>query len=369
MRVILTGGGTAGHVNPAIAIAEIIKENDKNAEIIFVGTPDGIENKLTAAAGFPIRHTKSKGFDRSLSIKNFYALWLALYSPIKARRIVKDFKPDVIIGTGGHVCWPIMKAGSDLGVKTVLHESNAVPGAAVKMLEGRVDKILLNFEESAAHLKKPEKSVVVGNPLRRGFRLGNREKARKELGIAEDERLILSFGGSLGALEVNNSCIEMMASYVEKNEKIFHIHASGVRNYKECKEKFDSLLKSPSNRVRLLEYIDDMPSFMSAADVVISRAGAMSLSEIALMEKASVLIPSPNVTNGHQLKNAKALADKNATVLLEEKNLSCEALTLAVKGIFENEEKKRELEKNVSAFAFRDANRRVYEEIASLIKK
>ncbi len=369
MKVILTGGGTAGHVNPAIAIAEIIKENDKNAEIIFVGTPDGIENKLTKDAGFSIRHTKSKGFDRSLSIKNFYALWLAFYSPIKAKRIIKSFKPDVIIGTGGHVCWPIMKAGASFGIPMVLHESNAVPGAAVKMLESRVDKILLNFEESAKYLKNPEKSVVVGNPLRRGFRLGNREKARKKLGIADDKKLILSFGGSLGALEVNNSCIEMMASYVEKDENLFHIHASGVRNYKECKEKFDSVIKNPSERVKLLEYIDDMPSFMSAADVVISRAGAMSLSEIALMEKASVLIPSPNVTNNHQYKNAKALSDKNATVLLEEKDLNGKSLTLAVKEILENEEKKKELEKNVSHFALRDANRRVYEEIVALIKK
>ena len=369
MKIILTGGGTAGHVNPAIAIAQIIKENQKDAEIIFVGNKDGIENKLVPEAGFPIRYTKSKGINKKLSLKSIYAMWLAVYSPIKARSIIKSFKPDIIIGTGGHVCWPIMMAGASLGIPTILHESNAIPGVAVKMLEDRVDKVLLNFKESANHLKHPEKSVVVGNPLRRGFRLGNREKARKALGIADNEKLILSFGGSLGALEVNNACLSMMADYVEKSENIVHIHASGVKNYKECKEKFDSLIKNPTRKTRLLEYIDDMPSFMSAADVVISRAGAMSISEIALMEKASVLIPSPNVSNNHQYINAKSLADKNATVLLEEKNLSSESLTLAVRSILENEERKNELEKNVSLFALEDANRRVYEEIISTIKK
>lgn len=369
MKILLTGGGTAGHVNPAIAIAQIIKENNKDAEIAFVGTSRGIENKLVTNAGFPIYHTKIMGLSRSISPKNVYALWLALYSPLKARTLVRKFKPDLIVGTGGYVCWPILKAGSSLGVKTALHESNVVPGVAVKMLQGSVDKILLNFEESKKELKYPEKAITVGNPMRVGFKLGNREKTRKELGLNDEDKLILSFGGSLGATEVNNSCIEMMANYSNKNENVFHIHATGEKNYEECKAKFDSLIPTPSDNIKMEKYIDNMPELMSACDVVIARAGAVTLSEIALMGKASILIPSPNVTNNHQYKNAKALSDKDATLLLQEKELTCETLTESVKSILEDKKRKERLEENVKSFAVSDANKRVYEELIKLIKE
>ena len=202
--------------------------------------------------------------------------------------------------------------------------------------------------------------------MRIGFKKENRERERNALGLKENEKLILSFGGSLGAEEMNKACIEMMAKYIEKDDKLFHIHATGKRNYEVCKEKFDSLLKNPSERITLKKYIDNMPELMGASDVVISRAGAMSISEIALMGKASILIPSPNVTNNHQYKNAKMLADKNATVLLEEKDLNAESLFLSIKSILENEKKRKELEENVCEFAVNDANKRVYEELLKL---
>ena len=369
MRILLTGGGTAGHVNPAIAIAQIIKENDANAEIAFAGTPKGIENRLVGKEGYPIYHANSMGISRSLSPKNIYALFLAFYSPIKAKKFIKEFKPDVVIGTGGYVCWPVLKAAASLGIPTAVHESNVVPGVTVKMLEKYVDKILLNFEETRDFLKRPEKSVTVGNPMRTGFSTKSREKTRERLGIKENEKLILSFGGSLGADAINDACIEMMSDYVEKSERVYHIHASGERNYEKCKQKFDSLNLQNSKRIRLERYINDMPYLMSASDVVICRAGAMTLSELALTKKASILIPSPNVTNNHQYKNARALADKNAAVLIEEKNLSAEILIQNVKSILEDNKKSDELQKNISLFALEDANRKVYTEILKLIKK
>ena len=369
MRILLAGGGTAGHVNPAIAIAQIIKQNDPNAEIAFAGTPKGIENRLVEKEGYRIYHANSMGISRNLSPKNIYALWLAFYSPIKAKKFIKEFSPDIVIGTGGYVCWPVLRAAASLNIPTAVHESNVVPGFAIKMLEKHVDKILLNFEETKGFLSHPERSVTVGNPMRTGFTLGSREKTRAELGIKEDERLILSFGGSLGAEAINNACIEVMSNYVEKTEGVFHIHACGEKNYDRCKEKFDSLGLKNSEKIKLERYISNMPELMSAADAVISRAGAMTLSELALTRKASILIPSPNVTNNHQYKNAKALADKNAAILLEEKELSAKTLTQNLKSILEDSAKSDELRKNISLFALNDANRKVYEEIVKLIKK
>lgn len=369
MRILLTGGGTAGHVNPAIAIAQIIKQNDQGAEIAFAGTPKGIENRLVEKEGYRIYHANSMGISRNLSPKNIYALWLAFYSPIKAKKFLKEFSPDIVIGTGGYVCWPVLRAAASLNIPTAVHESNVVPGFAIKMLEKYVDKILLNFEKTKELLKHPEKSVTVGNPMRTGFTAGNREKTRAELGIKESEKLILSFGGSLGADAINNACIEMMSSYVEKTDGVFHIHACGEKNYGKCKEKFDSLGLENSEKIKLEQYITNMPELMSAADAVISRAGAMTLSELALTKKASILIPSPNVTNNHQYKNAKALADKNAAILLEEKELCAETLTQKLKSILEDSAKSDELQKNISLFALNDANRKVYEEIVKLIKK
>jgi len=367
MRILLTGGGTAGHVNPAIAIAQIIKENDPKAEIAFAGTPKGIENRLVEKEGYRMYHANSMGISRNLSPKNIYALWLAFYSPIKAKKFIREFAPDIVIGTGGYVCWPVLKAASALNIPTAVHESNVVPGFAIRMLENYVDKILLNFEKTKEFLKHPEKSVTVGNPMRTGFSVGSGAMTRERLGINENEKLILSFGGSLGADAINNACIEMMSSYVKNTEGVYHIHASGDKNYGKCKEKFDSLNLQNCKRIKLEKYINNMPELMSASDAVISRAGAMTLSELALTKKASILIPSPNVTNNHQYKNAKALADKNAAILIEEKNLTAEALTQNIKSIFEDSAKSAELQNNISLFALQDANRKVYEEILKLI--
>ncbi len=369
MRVILTGGGTAGHVNPAIAIAEIIKENISDSQIFFVGTEKGMENRLVGQKGYPIYHAKAMGIDRSLTPKNLYAMWLAFYSPIKTRKLIKKLSPDIVIGTGGYVCWPVIKAAAACGVPTLIHESNALPGLTVRMLEECVSGVLLNFADSAKRLKHPEKAVVTGNPMRVGFSTVDRESARRELGLSNDDKLILSFGGSLGAVALNNACVEMMADYVQKTENIYHIHATGENNYDACKEKLDALVSAPTDRIRLERYIHNMPTLMSAADVVISRAGAMTVSELSLVGRASILVPYPHATDGHQLKNAQVLADGEAAILVEEKNLAASVLTNHVKNVIEDNELRNKMERNVKNYAFPDANRRVYEEIMKLVRK
>lgn len=370
MRVIMTGGGTGGHVNPAIAIANTIKRNDPASEILFVGTERGIENKLTAAEGYPIKHVEIKGFKRSLSLDNIKAAYLAFVSPMRAKRIVKEFKPDIVIGTGGYVCWPVLVAASRMGIPTAVHESNAFPGVAVRKLQPYVDRIWLNFEESAKYLKASDKIRHVGNPLRTSFGSCSREEARRKLGIeGKYDHYILSYGGSMGAEKVNEACLALMRDLGKDRNDILHQHACGAIEAEAANAMFREYGLSGRENLVLSEYIYDMPLRMAAADIVISRAGAMTVSELAMMKKTSIMIPSPNVTNNHQYKNARVIADMGGTILLEERELSCGRLKNEVEALLSDGERRRRMGEAISHFADLDANKLIYEEILKLTGK
>ena len=370
MRVIMTGGGTGGHVNPAIAIANTIKRNEPDSEILFVGTEHGIENKLCKAEGYPIEHVNIMGFRRSLSPRNIKAAYLAFVSPMKAKKIVKDFRPDIVIGTGGYVCWPVLVAASKLGVPTAVHESNAFPGVAVKKLQPYVDSIMLNFKESEKYLTAKDKIIHVGNPLRTSFGTLKYDEARKKLGIdGKYKYFILSYGGSLGAEKVNDAVLELMRDYGKKHPEVLHVHASGAIEKDETKKKFNDYGLSECENLELLEYIYDMPLRMAAADIVISRAGAMTVSELAMMKKPSIMIPSPNVAENHQYKNAKVIEDAGGCVLIEEKNLAGGALEKAVSELLSDDKKRADMGEAVSQFVKSDANKLIYEEIKRLVKE
>ncbi|MBR5515105.1 MAG: undecaprenyldiphospho-muramoylpentapeptide beta-N-acetylglucosaminyltransferase [Clostridia bacterium] len=369
MRVLMSGGGTGGHVNPAIAIANIIKKNQNDAEIAFVGTKRGIESKLVPHEGYKLYHIQIQGIRRSLSPSNIKTAFLAMKSFSDCKKIIKEFKPDVVIGTGGYACWPVVAAASSLGIPTVLHESNAVPGFAIKMLEKKATKIFVNFEETVSQLKYPEKAVRVGNPLRGDFTAVSKEEARKNQGIEGKYRtFILSLGGSMGAERINFEVIDMMKEYTSKNPDILHIHGTGAIEYEIAKKMFEDAGLDKYPNLQLVEYIYDMPEKMAAADIVINRAGAMTLSEIAMLGKASVLIPSPNVTNNHQYKNAHVLEKAGAAILIEEKDLTDHALTKAVCQIAQNRDKREEMERNVLDFAVKDAAQKIYDYIIEVVK-
>ncbi|MBQ7346507.1 MAG: undecaprenyldiphospho-muramoylpentapeptide beta-N-acetylglucosaminyltransferase [Clostridia bacterium] len=373
MKVLLTGGGTAGHINPALAIAETVKQNDPKAEIEFVGIRNGKEADLIPREGYKLHYVESMGIRRSLSPQNIKAVWMALTSP-RARstqKILDDFAPDIVIGTGGYASWPIMKAATLRGIPTAVHESNALPGLTVRRLQKQVDRIWINFSRTAELLKvkDPSKVIQVGNPLRSGFGAISREEARRKLGICDDRLVVLSFGGSLGAEEVNCAVIRMMEAYTSQHPEILHIHAAGKRDFEATVSEFRQKGLQKYENCILVDYIYDMPLRMAAADLVISRAGAMTLSELALMKKAAVLIPSPYVADNHQYLNAKTLADAGAAALIEEHTLPQNTLTEAVKELLSDTQKRHAMEKNVSAFANRDANRRIWEDILQLTEK
>ena len=372
MRVLITGGGTGGHVNPALAIANTIKQNDPDAVIAYVGTKRGIENKLVPKAGYPMYYVDVKGIKRSLSPSNIKAAYLALISPIKAKKIIREFKPDIVVGTGGYVSWPVVKAASQMGIPTALHESNAIAGVAVKMLQKSVDRIYLNFEKTGESLSCDRaKLMKVGNPILGGFSSMTREEARKKLGIPDKYKyVILSYAGSMGAEKVNDAVLCLMREFTAKHPEVYHIHATGSIELELCTSQFKEMGLDKCENIELCEYIYDMPVRMAAADITINRAGAMTISELAATGKCSIFIPSPNVAENHQYKNAKVLSDAGAAALFEEKELTDGAKPLieeVEKLLSDGGEKLRaERSEKIRQFAVSDANKLIYNDLVKL---
>jgi len=367
----MTGGGTGGHVNPAIAIAGSIRDNIPGSQIEFVGTSRGIENKLVPKEGYKLHHVEVQGFKRKLTPYNIKSAWLAFTSPMKAKKIIKEFKPDLVVGTGGYVCWPLLKAAASMGVPTAIHESNAIPGVAVRMLAKYVDRIYVNFDATADALGEAykDKIVKVGNPIKPAFASLSYSEARKTLGIdGKYTHFLLSCGGSMGAEKVNDEMLAFMRDYTRHHPELLHVHATGAIEYEAATAKFREYGLEDCENIKLLEYIYDMPTQMAAADVVVSRAGAMSLSELAILHKCCVLIPSPHVTDNHQYKNAKVLADRDAALLFEEKELTDAKLTDALAGLLADDAKRAKMAENIASFALPDANRSIFNDLCRLAK-
>ena len=368
MRVLMSGGGTGGHINPALAIADTIKQNDPSAEIAFVGTRKGKESELVPRAGYPLHFVEIQGISRSLSPQNLKTLWYILTAPRKAASLIDEFKPDIVIGTGGYACWPTLAAAAKKGLPTMVHESNAIPGLAVRKLQNQVDKILINFEQTADKLSAPrEKIVRVGNPLRGGFGTIAACDAKKKLGVEKYQKIVLCFGGSLGSEKLNQCAKSFIPVCAEQCPDVLYVHVAGTRYYQQMYSDFVSCGWDKYDNIKLFDYIHDMPFWMSAADIVISRAGAMTISELSLMKKASILIPSPNVVDNHQYKNAKVLADREAAVLVQESELVDDRYNKEILALVSDDERRSSLCKNIGQFADLNANLNIYKEIQKLV--
>ena len=284
---------------------------------------------------------------------------------------MEDFAIDIVIGTGGYACWPTVKAAAEMGIPTALHESNAVPGVAIKALASKVDRIYVNFEKASEAFPDSSKVLHVGNPLMSQFAKIDKEDARRKIGIPDScKYVLLSYGGSLGAEKVNDAMLKFMKNTLSHHPEIYHIHATGSSSYASVKERFDAEGLNELFNVELDEYIYDMPQRMAAADVVVCRAGAMTVSELSLPEKCAVFIPSPNVTNNHQYKNAKVLSDDGAALLFTESEIDDKFESkLAHLLSSDGDSERAEMEKQIAKFAVPDANRRIYEDIIKLIDK
>lgn len=366
MRVLMAGGGTAGHINPALAIAAEIRRREPDSEILFVGVEGRMETRLVPAAGYPIRTMDVRGFRRSLSPaavwENIGAAWKAAAAGPLCRRILREFHPDVAVGTGGYVCGPVLRQAERMGIPVVLHESNALPGVTTKMLAKRAAVTLVADTSALNRLPEGCRAEVTGNPLREGFFTLEKAASRRELGL--DERpVVLSYGGSLGAARINEAMTGVLQrSY--KEGRLQHIHATGKAGFSAMSEALSALgVPLSGGGITVREYIDDMPRCMAAADLVICRCGAMTMSELPAAGKPAILIPSPYVAENHQHYNAMALVDKGAARCLEEKDLTADSLWELISELTASPDTLRKMGEQAKTAAVFDASERIYRAI------
>ena len=362
MKVILSCGGTGGHIYPAVAIADRIKKSHPDADILFIGTKSGMENRIVPAAGYKIEGIDASGIDRHNLLKNFKTLGNVIQGGHDAARIIKEFSPDIVIGTGGYVTGTVLMKAHSAGIPCYIQEQNAVPGVTNKMLEGWAKKIFLSFESSKKHFRHPEKCVVTGNPIRADFSELDRAACRTECGLS-GETMVLITGGSLGAQKLNEAALRLIDELPGKDIKLFFV--TGRRYHEEISAQLAQKTEAARSCVRLIDYADNMPVLMTAADIVVSRAGAIAVSELLACGKPSVLVPSPNVTNNHQYWNAKAVADEGAAVLIEESRLDEDISVLAgeVLELASKPEALQAMASSAARIARIDAADRIFEEL------
>ncbi len=371
-RVIFTCGGTAGHVNPAVALAQLLQRQEEGAEVLFVGSDRGLEKDLVPKAGYDFRTVHISSFHRSFAPKeirhNLVSVYNLMRAPGEARAILRDFRPDAVIGTGGYASYPMIKAAAKAGIATAVHESNVVPGLTTEMLEPFAGRILVGFEACRQHYRHPDKVVVTGTPVRQDFFARTKAEAKAKLGVDDGRPLIVSFWGSLGASTMNARMADFL-SLEAKNEPFHHIHGAGKAGYPKLLaalgEKGIDLASHPALQVR--EYIYDMALVMRAADLVISRAGASTISELTALGVPALMVPSPNVTNDHQMKNARALESAGAAALLPEKDATPQALFQTCCGILHDPARQAKMAESMAALGVPDAAERILDTVRALL--
>ena len=374
MKVLMTGGGTGGHINPAIAIAETIKRHHPDAIIEFVSSTLKTDkaNDLVPRAGYKLHKLDICGSFAIWDPRNLKTLYYMAKSKRQAKALISEFCPDVIIGTGGFACYPVLNAGAEMGIPTLVHESNAIAGKAVKRLAPKVDCVMTNFRETAEELKGAKRVIRVGNPTVFDLSAVIEKSAKSE---KEDKKTleVLSFGGSGGSEPFNDEIASTLSELAKKMPNVRFYHATGSRDSERMAAEFLRYGLDKSGNVEFAEYIYDMHERMANADIIICRAGAMTLSELALLGKAAILVPSPYVVCNHQYKNAKAIYDKGACELVvEEKNKDYthgnSELTAAIERLVGDAGKRTELGEKIKDFADTDANEKIYLEIKNLLR-
>ncbi len=369
-KILIAAGGTGGHINPALGIAGYIKERNPSAEIVFVGTADKMEAKLVPQAGYELRTIEISGFWRSFSpdaIKhNLITVKRLMKSSSQIKKIINDYKPDLVIGFGGYVSGPVLRIAAKMGIPTAIHEQNAYPGVANKAVAGMVDRVMLTAAQAEQYMKPKNPCVVTGLPIRGDILKTDSDFAKAELNLG-GKPLILSMGGSLGAKPVNDAVLGMILNKYKDNDCVF-LHATG-KGGEWFSEKLKEEGADPETHpnIRVVEYID-IPKCLPAADLVICRSGASTLSELQALGKPSILIPSPYVTENHQYHNAMALVSNGAAEIIEEKDLTPDSLTERVNALLADRERLLSLGKNAKAMAVIDATERIYNTLCEIVK-
>ncbi len=373
MKLLFTCGGTAGHIYPAIAVARVFQTRFPDAEIVFVGADGEMETRLVPREGFPIRTVTITGFSRRVKpshiLFNLKTLRNLRLSHKQAAAILDDYRPDLVIGTGGYASYPLVRAASIRNIPTMVHESNAVPGLTTKRLSKFADRVLVNFEECRQYYQHPDRVLVTGTPIRGDFFAIGRKEAREKLGLPPEKPFVLSYWGSLGARDMNHQMEEFFRLACEE-DAFCHIHAAGKAGYEwlpdRLRELGVDLTQHPD--IRLVEFLYDMPTAMAAADLVISRAGASTLAELTGLAKPCILVPSPHVTNNHQEHNARALEVHGGAVVIPEAESSGRKLYETARALLADPERLKTMKLAQSRLSTPDAAERIMETGLSLLR-
>ncbi|MCI8361766.1 MAG: undecaprenyldiphospho-muramoylpentapeptide beta-N-acetylglucosaminyltransferase [Clostridia bacterium] len=371
MRVIVAAAGTGGHINPGLAIANKIKLEEPNSEIMFIGTSRGLENDLVPRAGYQLKTIQAYGLSKKISIENIKKLYKTFKGYGEAKKIIKEFKPDIVIGTGGYICGATITAAHKLGIPTLLHESNAFPGKAVTMLAKKTDCILVSFKEAKERIKNAKKVVHTGTPVKikkEDYTESEKINIKSKLNLDLNKPIVLVFGGSQGAQAINEAIIQIANRKLNKAYQI--MWATGPEQYEIIKEQFEDLnlnIKTIKN-MTIVPYIYNMEEVMNISDIIVARSGAMTITEISNLGKPSILVPLPNVSNDHQLYNAKVLEKIGAAKIILNKDLKAENLNNEIENIINNSQHMKEMGIKAKKNSVENVEQKIYNEIKKIVK-
>ena len=372
MKILFTCGGTAGHINPAIALARLFQSRHQDCKVLFAGADNGMERTLVPHEGYELRTVHVSTIHRGWKWKdvkhNIHTVVTLPLARRQARSILDEFQPDLVVGTGGYASYPVVKEAARRGIPTAVHESNAVPGLTTKLLSKVVDRVMVGFEDSRQHYPHPERVVVTGTPVRRDFFDHTRKEARQLLGLSDERPLVLSYWGSLGADVMNRYMADFLQAEAAEGFPFHHIHGAG-RNYASLTAALRERWVDLSSGAEVREYIYDMPQVMACADLVVCRAGASTISELTAIAKPCVLVPSPNVTNNHQEKNARVLERHGAAVVLLEPEIDGAALYRTVKELLADPGKRSAMAHALTELSVTDAAEEIYQTLMELLKE
>ena len=372
MKLLFTCGGTAGHINPAIALARLFQSRHQDCQVLFAGADNGMERTLVPHEGYELRTVHVNTIHRAWKWKDIKHNVVTVLTLPQARRqaraILDEFRPDLVVGTGGYASYPVVKEAARRGIPTAVHESNAVPGLTTKLLSKVTDRVMVGFEDSRKHYPHPERVVVTGTPVRRDFFDHTRKEARQALGLDGGRPLVLSYWGSLGADVMNRYMADFLSAEAAEGFPFHHIHGAG-RNYQSLTAALEERGVDLTGGAEVRAYIYDMPLVMAAADLVVCRAGASTISELTAIAKPCVLVPSPNVTNNHQEKNARVLEHNGAAVVVLEGETDGAALYRQVKDLLADPEKRSAMAKALEELSVTDAAEEIYQTLMALLKE
>ena len=371
MKVIIAAAGTGGHINPGLAIANKIKEKEPDSEIIFIGTPRGLENDLVPRAGYGLKTIEAYGLSKQISIANFKKICATLSATGKTRKIIQEFKPDIIVGAGGYICGPVVWAAKKEKIPVILHESNAFPGKAVKMLSKKADTVLISFEEARKRIPNARNIVFTGTPVKiekKNYTMQEKEKILSDVNLDGNKPIILIFGGSQGAQKINEAIIGIIENKLNKGYQI--IWATGPKQFDIIKSELSKKDISINNikDVKILPYIYNMEEIMNVSDVIVARSGAMTITEISNLGKPSILIPLPNVSQNHQLYNAKVLEDVGAAKIILNDELNKNNLNNEIQKIINDPNLMKQMGEKALTKSVKNVQENIYKEIKKLVK-